>query len=216
MRPVVRCHARPGDPRPTVRRHPARGVGAAHPAMAHHDPQGGPRSPVIRGGKGMATGGPGATSGVELGRILAHPSAHPPPHRPPHRQRAPSHRDTHMGTRRGHHSVAPPRGRSRPAHRGALQHWGAFVRRRPVPAGQHFGALTPHAPHWPCSRAAPGTRQLRRAAGRVGGSRGRQPTGPPPSGRRGRVPVGHAGAPPHRAPHVYGNLPPGAPPPGVG
>ena len=86
----------------------------------------------------------------------------------------------------------------------------------PVPAGRHSGALTPHAPHRPCSRAAPGARQLRRAAGRVGGSRGRQPTGPPPPGRQGRVPVGHAGAPPHRAPHVYGNPPPGAPPPGVG
>ena len=134
----------------------------------------------------------------------------------PHRKRAPGHRDTHMGTRRGHHPVAPPRGRSRPARCGALQNWGACVRRRPVPAGRHSGALTPHAPHRHCSRATPGARQLRRAAGRVGGSRGRQPTGPSPPGRRGRLPVGHAGAPPHRAPQVYGNPPPGAPPPGVG
>ena len=50
----------------------------------------------------------------------------------------------------------------------------------------------------------------------VGGSRGRHPTGPPPPGRRRRVPMGYAGAPPHRAPRVYGNPPPGAPPPGVG
>ena len=42
---VVRRHARPGDPRTTVRRHPARGVGAAHPAEAHHDP----RAPTTRG-----------------------------------------------------------------------------------------------------------------------------------------------------------------------
>ena len=41
----VRRHARPGDPRTTVRRHPARGVGAAHPAAAQHDPRGGPRHP---------------------------------------------------------------------------------------------------------------------------------------------------------------------------
>ena len=216
MGPVVRRHARPGGSRTTVRRHPAQGVAAAHLAAAHHDPRGGPRPPVGRGGKGMATGGPGATSGVEWGRVLAHPSAHPLPHCPPHRQRAPSHGDTHMGTRRGHHPVAPPGGQSRPARRGALQNWGACVRRRPVLAGRHSGALTPHAPHRPCSRAAPGARQLRQAAGRVGGSRGRQPTGPPPPGRRGRVPVGHAGAPPHRAPHVYGNPPSGASPPRVG
>ena len=29
-----------------------------------------------------------------------------------------------MGTRRGHRLVAPPRGRGRPARRGALQSWG--------------------------------------------------------------------------------------------
>ena len=65
MGPVVGPHARPRDPRTTVRRHSARGVGAANPAAAHHDPRGGPRPPVGRGGKGMATGGPGATSGME-------------------------------------------------------------------------------------------------------------------------------------------------------
>ena len=216
MGPVVRRHARPGDPRTAVGRHPARGVGAAYPAAAHHDPRGGPRPPVGRGREGMATGGLGATSGVEWRRVLASPSACAPPHRPAHRQRAPSHGDTHMGTRRGHHTVAPPVGRSRPARLGALQNWGTFVRRRPVPAGRHSGALTPHAPYPPCSRAAPGAGQLRRAVGRVGGSRGRQPTGPPSPGRCGRVPVGHAGAPPHRAPHIYGNPPPGARPPGVG
>ena len=132
----------------------------------------------------------------------------PPPHRHPHRQRVPSHGGTHMGTRRGHQPVAPPGGRSCPAHRGALQNWGTCVRRRPVPAGRHSGTLTPHAPHGPCNRAAPGAGQLRRAAGRVGGSRGWQPTGPPPPGRRRRVPVGHASAPPHRVPRVYGKPPP--------
>ena len=78
MGPVVRRHARPGDPCTTVRRHPARVVGAAHPAAAQHDPRGGPRPPVGRGGKGMATGGPGATSRVEWGSVLAYLSAHPP------------------------------------------------------------------------------------------------------------------------------------------
>ena len=42
----------------------------------------------------------------------------------------------------------------------------------------------------------------------MGGSRGRQPTGPPPPGRRGRVQMGHAGAPPHRAPHIPWQGPP--------
>ena len=62
----------------------------------------------------------------------------------------------------------------------------------------------------------PAARRLRPAVGRVEGSRGRQPTGPPSPGRRGRAPVGHADAPPQGAPHVYGNPPTGAPPPGVG
>ena len=218
MGPVVRRQVRPGDPRTAVRRHLARGVGAAHPAAAHHDPQGGARPPVGRGGKGMATGGPGATSGVEWGRVLAHPSAHPPPLCPLKRQRTPGDRDTHMGTRRGHHPVAPAGGRSHPARHGALQNWGACVRRRTVPAGRHTGSLTPHAPHRPCSRAAPRAGQLRQDVGMVGGSCGRQPTGPPRPGRRRRVPMKHAGAPPQRSPHIHGNPPPppGAPPPGVG
>ena len=71
-------------------------------------------------------------------------------------------------------------------------------------------------PHRHCSPAAAGARRLRRAAGGMAGSRGRHPTGPPPPGRRKRVPMGYAGAPPHRAPRVHGNPPPGAPPPGVG
>ena len=141
MGPVMRRHARPGDPRTTVRCHPARGVGATHPAAADHCPRGAPRPPVGRGGKGMATGGPGATSGVGLGRVLAHQSAHPRPHRPPHRQRAPNHGNTHMGTRRGHHPVALPGGRGRPAHRGALQNWGASVRQRPSRLGDILGPL---------------------------------------------------------------------------
>ena len=39
--PVVRRHARPGDPRATIRRHPAPGVGAGHPAETHHGRRGG-------------------------------------------------------------------------------------------------------------------------------------------------------------------------------
>ena len=39
--PVVRRHARPGDPCATIRRHPAPVVGAGHPAETHHDPRGG-------------------------------------------------------------------------------------------------------------------------------------------------------------------------------
>ena len=113
-----------------------------------------------------------------------------------------------MGTRHGQRPMAPPGGRGRPARRGALQNPGASIRRRPVPAGQHPGALAPHAPHRPCSRAAPGAGRLRRAASGVGGSRERHPTCPPPPGRRKRVPMGYAGAPPDRAPRVHGNPPP--------
>ena len=45
---------------------------------------------------------------MNWGRVLARQSARPPPHRPSRRQRSPGYEDTHMGTRRGHHSVAPP------------------------------------------------------------------------------------------------------------
>ena len=120
--------------------------------------RGGYRPPVGRSGRGMATGG--ASRGVEWGRVTAHLSALHPPHRPQHRQRAPSHGDTHIGTRRGHRPVAPLRGRGRLAHRGAPQKWGTCVRRRPVPAGRHSGAPAPHALFPPCSRATPGARQL--------------------------------------------------------
>ena len=41
VEPVVRRHARPGDPCATIRRHPAPVVGAGHPAETHHDPRGG-------------------------------------------------------------------------------------------------------------------------------------------------------------------------------
>ena len=110
----------------------------------------------------------------------------------------------------------PPEGRGRPARRGALQSWGAGIRRRPVPAGRHPGAPAPHAPDRRCSRAAPGAGRLRRAASGIGGSRGRHPAGPPPPRHRERVPMGYADAPPHRAQGVHGNPPPGAPPPAVG
>ena len=135
----------------------------------------------------------------------------PAPHRPSRRQRTQGYGDTPMGTRRGHRPVAP-----RPARRGALQSWGAGIRRRPLPAGRHPGALAPHAPHRYCSRAAPGAGRMRRAASGMGGSSERHPTGPPPWGRRERVPMGCADAPPHLAPRVHGNPPPGAPRPGVG
>ena len=75
----------------------------------------------------------------------------PPPHRPLRRQRTAGYGDTQMGTRHGLRPMAPPRGRGRPARRGALQNWGGGIRRRPVPAGRHPGALAPHAPHRPCS-----------------------------------------------------------------
>ena len=78
--------------------------------------------------------------------------------------------------------VAAPGGQSRPAHCGALQKWGSCVQRRPVPAGRHSRAPASHAPKRPCSCATPGARQLRGTAGGVGGSRGRQPTSPPPPG----------------------------------
>ena len=38
MGPVVRRHARPGDPCATIRRHPAQGMGAGHRAETHCDP----------------------------------------------------------------------------------------------------------------------------------------------------------------------------------
>ena len=76
---VVRRHARAAGPRAEVLCRPARGVGAAHPATAHHDSPGGPRSSVGRGRRGMAAGGPGAARGVEWGCVLAHPGAPPPP-----------------------------------------------------------------------------------------------------------------------------------------
>ena len=88
----------------------------------------GPDHPWDAATKEWLQAAPGATNTVEWGRVLANPSASPPPHRPPHRQRAPSHGDTHMGTRRDHHLMAPPGGRSRPARRGALRNWGTCVR----------------------------------------------------------------------------------------
>ena len=81
------------------------------------------------------------------------------------------------------------------------------------PLGDNPGALAPHAPHRPCSRAVPRAGRLRRAASGVGGIRGRHPTGPPPPGHRRRMPMRYAGAPPHRAPRVYGNPPQGHPRP---
>ena len=88
----------------------------------------------------------------------------------------------------------PSRGRGRPARRGALQSWGAGIRRRFVPAGRHPGALAPHAPHRHCSHAALGAGRLRRAASGMGGNRGRHPAGPPPPRHRERVPMGCADA----------------------
>ena len=164
----------------------------------------------------MAASGPGAANRMDGGRVLTRQDAPPSPHCSLHRQRTPGYRDTKMGTRHGNCLMIPPGGRDCPARRGALQNWGAGIRRRPVPAGRHPGALARHAPHGPCRRAAPGAGRLRRAASGVGGSCGQHPTGPPPPGRRRRVPMGYASAPPHWAPHVYGNPPPGAPPPGVG
>ena len=63
-----------------------------------------------------------------------------------------------MGTRHGHRPMAPPGGRGRPARRGALQNWGAGIRRGPVPAGRHPGALAPHAPHRPMQPRCDGLR----------------------------------------------------------
>ena len=44
---VVCRHMRTGDPRAAIRRHPARGLGAAQPATAHHDPGGGGGDPLL-------------------------------------------------------------------------------------------------------------------------------------------------------------------------
>ena len=90
---------------------------------------------------------PGAANRMDCGLVLTRQDTCPPPHRPSRRQRTPGYGDTQMGTRRGHRLVAPRRGRGRPARRGALQSFGAGIQRRPVPAGRHPGALSPHAPH---------------------------------------------------------------------
>ena len=185
-------------PRPTV----IRGAGPDHPWDAE-------TGEWLQAAPGPQTGWTG-----DVSSLVRTPS--PPPHRPSVHQRTPGYGDTQMGTRPGHRRVAPPRGRGRPARRGALQSWGAGIRRRPVPAGQHPGALAPHAPHRHCSRAVPGAGQLRRAASGMGGSRGRHPTGPPPPGRPERVPIGCADAPPHGVPRVHGNPPQGHPRPAWG
>ena len=41
MEPVVRRHARPGDPCAKIRRHPTRGMGVGHLAETRSDPRGG-------------------------------------------------------------------------------------------------------------------------------------------------------------------------------
>ena len=82
-----------------------------------------------------------------------------------------------------------------------------------VPAGRQSGAPAPHALHQPRRRTAPGAERSPQAEGRVGGGCGRHPAGPPPPGRRGRVPVGCYCAAPHRAPHVYDAPPKGHPGP---
>ena len=46
-----------------------------------------------------------------------------------------------MGVRRSHRPVAPPGGGGHPAHGGAFQKRGAYVRWRPVPAGDLPGRL---------------------------------------------------------------------------
>ena len=79
MGPLMRPHARTGGPRAAVRRHPARGVGAAHRATAHHDPHRGSRPLVGCSSSRMATDGPGASLGVAWGRVLSPPSSPPPP-----------------------------------------------------------------------------------------------------------------------------------------
>ena len=95
----VRCHRRAGDHRAAVRRQPARGGRAAHPATAHNDPRGGHRPLAGRSGRGVATGGPKATRGVEWGRVLPHQSAPTPPASCSTPPTCSAHRDTSMATR---------------------------------------------------------------------------------------------------------------------
>ena len=113
----------------------------------------GPDHPWDAGDGGMAAGGPGAANGMDWGRVLTRQVTRPAPHCPSRRQRTPGYGDTHAGTRCGHRPVAPPRGRGRPTHRGALQSRGAGIRRRPVPAGRHPGG--------PCSSCSPPALQPR-------------------------------------------------------
>ena len=132
----------------------------------------------------------------------------PPLHRPSRRERAPGYGDTHMGTRHGHHLMAPPGGRGHPAHSGALQNrWGRYTT-TPCP-----GWATQVGPYSLCS---PPALQLRSAiswtaatSSEWSGRQSRTATyWPSSTRRRGRVPMGYARAPPHRAPRVYGNPPP--------
>ena len=149
-----------------------------------------PRPTMIRGAgpdhswdaatKEMAASGPGAANRMDWRRVLAHQSTRPPPHRPSRRQCAPGYGDTHMGTRRGDHPMAPSEDG---AARLAVAHFktaGPVYDNAPSRLDDTPGVLTPHAPHRPCSRAWPGAGQLRRAASGVGGTRGQQPTGPHP------------------------------------
>ena len=92
MRPVVHHHARPRGPRAAVRHRHARGLGAEHPATAHHD------HPCDAAAEGWRRAAPGPTWG---GVGMCPPSSgRPPPPSPPRtprQQNAPSDGDTHMG-----------------------------------------------------------------------------------------------------------------------
>ena len=119
----------------------------------------GPDHPLDAAAEEWLRAAPGATSGVEWRRVLAHPSAIPPATSSTPPTCSEPQRYTH-GDATQPPSGGSPRRTEPPGSLGALQKWGACVRRRPVLAGRHSGAPAPHAPHQPCSRAAPGARHL--------------------------------------------------------
>ena len=153
--PVVRRRA----PRRPLRNDtpPSRsGVGAGHPAETHHGSAG--RDLTTRGTRRRGNGcrRPRGRKRDGLGTC---PHSSGRPSRPASSFTPP----TCSGPRRYARgdTLRPPSG-GNPQRTGPPNSpWrtskrGAGIRRRPVPAGRHPGALTPHAPHRYRSRAAPG------------------------------------------------------------
>ena len=120
---------------------------------------------------------------------------------------------THGDATRPPSSGSPRRARP-PSSPTRISEMGGLCTTTPCPGRAIFSGPCYSCSHRPCSRATQGAGQLRKTEGRLGGDRGRHPSGPPPPECRGQMPVGRSDAPPRRGPHLYGNPSPGAPPAG--